>query len=69
MLSQKYHNFAMPKYIDVVHDWRAFTMRWLFMSFSYDFLIFSIKKSNMSVKYKRLLNCTHHKHKPQSSLT
>ena len=32
------------------------------------FLVILIKKSYMSVKYKRLLNYTHHKHEPQSSL-
>ena len=38
------------------------------MPFSEDFLIIPIKKSDMSVKYKRSLNHTHHKHEPQSSL-
>ena len=37
------------------------------MHFSYDFLVIPIKKSDTSVKYKRLLNFTHHKHEPQSS--
>ena len=32
------------------------------MSFSYDFLVIPIKKSDMSIKYKRSLNRTHHKH-------
>ena len=58
MLSQKHHNFAMPKHIDVIHDW------WALRSF----LVLPVKKSYMSVKYKRLLNRTHHKHEPQSSL-
>ena len=69
MLSQKHHNFAMPKHTDVIHDWRALVVRWLFMHFSYDFLVLPVKKSDMSVKYKRLLNRTHHKHEPQSSVT
>ena len=43
-------------------------MRWLFILFSLDFLVFPVKKSDMSVKYKRLLNLTHHKHMPQNSL-
>ena len=33
-VSQKHHNFTMPKHIDVIHDWRALVVRWLFMSFS-----------------------------------
>ena len=51
------------------YDWRATVMGWLLMPFSQDFLILPVKKSNMSVKYKRQLNLTHHKHKPQNSLT
>ena len=34
MLSQKHHNFAMTKHTDVIHDWRALVVRWLFMPFS-----------------------------------
>ena len=68
MLSLKHHNFAMPKYTDVIHDWQTLVVRWLFMSFSKEFLVIPVKKSGMSVKYKRLLNHTHHKHEPQSSL-
>ena len=34
MLSFKYHNFAMLKHIDVIHDWRALVVRWLFMPFA-----------------------------------
>ena len=30
----KHHNFAMPKHVDVIHDWRALVVRWLFMPFS-----------------------------------
>ena len=48
------------------YDWRATVVRWLFMPFSYDFLALPIKNSDMSVKYKKLLNLTHHKHEPQS---
>ena len=50
------------------HDWRAIVVRWLFMPFSYNFLVIPVKKSDTCVKYKRLLNLTHHKHEPQSSL-
>ena len=64
----KHHNFAMLKHIDVIHDWWALVVRWLFMPFSQDFLVLPVKKSDMSVKYKRLLNPTHHKHEPQNSL-
>ena len=64
----KHHNFVMPKHTNVIHDWRALVVRWLFMPFSQDFLVLPIQKSDMSVKYKRLLNRTHHKHEPQSSL-
>ena len=64
----KNHNFAMPKHINVIHDWLALVVRQLFIHFSYDFLVLPVKKSDMSVKYKRLFNPTHHKHEPQSSL-
>ena len=30
----KHHNFPIPKHTDVIHDWRALVMRWLFMPFS-----------------------------------
>ena len=60
-------NFAMLKHTDVIHDWRAIVVRWLLMPFSQDFLVLPIKKSDMSVKYKRQLNLTHHKQEPQSS--
>ena len=51
-----------------IYDWRATVVRWLLMPFSQDFLVILIKKSDMSVKYKRQLNLTHHKQEPQSSL-
>ena len=50
------------------YDWWAIVVRWLLMPFSQDFLFLPVKKSDTSVKYKRLLNLTHHKHEPQSSL-
>ena len=50
------------------HDWQAIVVKWLFMPFSYNFLVLSVKKSDMTVKYKRSFNLTHHKHEPQSSL-
>ena len=34
MLSFKHHNFAMPKHTDVIHNWQATIVRWLFMPFS-----------------------------------
>ena len=58
----------MPKHIDVLHDWREIVVRWLLMPFSQDFLVFPVKKSDMSVKYKIQLNLTHHEQEPQNSL-
>ena len=72
----------MPKHVNVIdtalllcrsiqvsyYDWWATVVRWLFMPFSQDFLVIPVKKSDMSVKFKRQLNCTHHKYEPQSSL-
>ena len=72
----------MPKHTNVIdtalllcrsiqvsfYDWRATVVRWLLMPFSHDFLVLPIKKSDMSVKYKKELNLTHHKQEPQSSL-
>ena len=43
-------------------------VRWLFIPFSLDFLDVPLKKSDTSVKYKRLLNLTHHKQEPQAYL-
>ena len=60
----KHHNFAMPKHTDVIHDWRGLVVKGLFLPFPYDFLVLPVKKSDMSVKYRRLLNRTHHKHEP-----
>ena len=37
-------------------------------AFLSDFLVLLVKKSDMSVKYKRQLNLTHHKQEQQSSL-
>ena len=58
----------MLKHTDVIHDWRATVVRWLFMPFSQDFLVFPVKESDTSVKYKRQLKLTHHKQEPQNSL-
>ena len=58
----------MPKHTDVIQDWWETVVRWLLMSFSHDFLVLPVKKSDMSVKYKKQLNFTHHKQEPQSSL-
>ena len=35
------------------YDWRTTVVRWLLMPFSQDFLVLPVKKSDMSVKYKR----------------
>ena len=64
----KHHNFAMPKHTYVLHDWRVLVVRWLFIPFSQVYLVLPVKKNDMSVKYKRLLNRTHHKLEPQNSL-
>ena len=72
----------MPKHTNVIdialllcqsiqmlfHDWQATVVRWLFMPFFKDFLVIPVKKSDTSVKYKKLLNLTHHKQEPQNSL-
>ena len=60
MLSQKHHNFAMLKHTNVIHDWQAFSGEMVIYAFLLDFLVLPIKKSDISVKYKRLLNLTHH---------
>ena len=68
----------MPKHTNVIdsalllcrsinvsfYDWRTIVVKWLLMPFSQDFLVLPVKKSDMSVKYKRLLNLTHHKQEP-----
>ena len=41
------------------YDWWATAVRRLFMPLSLDFLVLPVKKSDMSVKYKRQLNLTH----------
>ena len=51
-----------------IYDWRATAVRWLLMPFSQISLVIPVKKSDMSVKYKRQLNLTYHKQEPQSSL-
>ena len=70
--------FAMPKHTNVIdialllcrsipvsnYDWRVTMVRWLFMPFSQDFLVLPVKKSDKSVKFKKQLNRTHHKHEP-----
>ena len=49
----KYHTFAMPKHTYVINDWQVLVVRWLFMHFSYDFLVIPIKNSDISMRYKR----------------
>ena len=58
----------MPKHTDIIHDWRVTMVRWLLMPFSQDFLVIPVKKSDMSVKYKRQINLTHHKQELQIPL-
>ena len=64
----KHHNFATLKHTNVIHDWQILVVRWLFITFFQDFLVLPVKKSDMSIKYKRLLNRTHHQHESQNSL-
>ena len=49
----KHPNFTVPKHTNVVHDWQVLMARWLFMLFSYDFIVLPLKKSDMSMRYKR----------------
>ena len=49
----KNHTFAMTKHTNVINDWWVLVVRWLFMSFFYHFLVLPIKKSDMSLRYKR----------------
>ena len=58
------HFCYAKKHIYVIHDWRKTVVRWLLMHFSQDFLVILVKKSDMSVKYNRQLNLTHHKQEP-----
>ena len=52
------------------YTWLAgFSVKMVIYVFLLEFSSPSIKKSDISVKYKRLLSCTYHKHEPQSSLT
>ena len=68
MLSYWYCTFALPKYTDVISWLGGNSGEMITYAFFLGFLVLPVKKSYMSVKYKRLLNLTHHKHKPQSSL-
>ena len=43
------------------YDWWATVVKWLFIHFSFHFLVLPVKKIDMSVKYKGQLNLTHHK--------
>ena len=61
-------HFGMSKLTNVLHDWQETVVRWLLMFFSQDFLVLPVKKNDMSVKYKRQLNLTHHEQEPQSTL-
>ena len=66
MLSYKHHNFTMSKHKDV-YTWLAgFSGEMVIYAFLFGFLVIPVKKSDMSVKYKWLLNHTHHKHELQS---
>ena len=45
------------------YDCWATVVRRLFMPLSLDFLVIRVKRSDMSVNYKRQLNLTHHKYR------
>ena len=49
----KHPNFTVPKHIDFIHVLRVLVVRLLFMHFSYDFLVLPVKKSYMSMRYKK----------------
>ena len=77
-ISNYVNHLTLPKHTDVIdialllcrsiqmsfYDWQATVVRRLFMPFSYDFLVIPVKNSDMSVKYKRQFNLTHHKQEP-----
>ena len=48
----KHHNFAMPKHTDVIHDWRA-NGEMVIYAFLLEFSSHSVKKSDMSMRYKK----------------
>ena len=58
----------MPKYTDVISWLAGNSGEIVVYAFLLGFSSHSVKKSDMSVKYKRLLNLTYHKYEPQSSL-
>ena len=65
MLSIWYSTFAMPKHTNVI-SWLVGNNGEMVI---YAFLFgLPVKKSDMSVKYKKFLNLTHHKHERQRSL-
>ena len=49
----KYHNFVMSKHTNIIHDWKALMVRWLFIPFSKNFLVLPVKNSDMNMRYKR----------------
>ena len=63
-----YCTFAMPKHTDVISWLASNSGEMVIHTFLLGFLVLPVKKSDTSVKYKRLLNLTHHKQEPQSSL-
>ena len=68
MLSFWHYTFVMPKHTDVISWLVGNSGEMVIYAFLLGFSKLPVKKSDMSVKYKRLLNLTHHKQEPQSSL-
>ena len=68
MLNIWHSTFAIPKHTNVISWFANNSDKMVIYTFLLGFLDIPDKKSDTSVKYKRLLNLTHHKHKPQNSL-
>ena len=58
----------MPKHTGVILWLASNSGEMVINAFLSDFLVIPVKKSDMSVKYKRQINLTHHKQEPQNSL-
>ena len=68
MLSFWYCTFAMSKHTDIISWLTGNNGEMVIYAFLLGFSSPTRQKSDMSVKYKRLLNLTHHKYESQSSL-
>ena len=68
MLSFWHCTFAMPKHTNVISWLAGNSGEMVIYAFLLGFFSRSIKKNDTSIKYKRSLNLTYHKHEPQNSL-